>query len=384
MSKILVVDGVEKTDDGLVSMRIKSDSFDDVLWFQLPDGFIPHSDQVAVAVGAVFGNQFSEVKFNEPLTESVVSKLGAATGAKWSVPSYTSEAPNSGAGTGIALSFSGGFDSLAALALMGESARLVSIDFGKGFERERGYYSKFDTAIVETNAREFESSWTFMGLGVILLREYLEADYFSFGSIFEASPWHFLRRNGPIREQPIFKAAGLKAINPVMGLTEFATAKVAATQYPDTIVDSLCSLASIKSEKYYRKLLMLDLVQEMSEIELEREQIPEPGWKNHLSLGQSFAADFLSPGMTKFLGEHASNWIEVPTAFVKKFSSMALDFYWRENPELVPDVPPVISKELAGRKAELGISPYKSRDWDELREVIDFMKLFHNFPGPTF
>ena len=63
---------------------------------------------------------------------------------------------------------------------------------------------------------------------------------------------------------------------------------------------------------------------------------------------------------------------------------MALDFYWRENPELVPDVPPVISKELAGRKAELGISPYKSRDWDELREVIDFMKLFHNFPGPTF
>lgn len=119
MPKILVVDGVEKTDAGLVSMQIKSDSFDDVLWFQLPNGFIPHSDQVAVAVGAVFGNQFSEVKFNEPLTESVVSKLGAATGAKWSVPSYTSEAPNSGAGTGIALSFSGGFDSLAALALMG-------------------------------------------------------------------------------------------------------------------------------------------------------------------------------------------------------------------------------------------------------------------------
>ncbi len=169
-----------------------------------------------------------------------------------------------------------------------------------------------------------------------------------------------------------------------MGLTEFATAKVAATQYPDAIVDSLCSLASIKSEKFYRKLLMLDLIQELDEIEIERESIPEPGWENHLSLGQSFAADFLSPGMTKFLGGRANNWIEAPTAFVEKFSPLALDFYWRENPELVPDVPPIIAKELAGRKAELGISSYKSTDWDELREVIGFMKLFHNFPGPTF
>ncbi|MDK8525516.1 hypothetical protein [Corynebacterium sp. MSK150] len=384
MAKILVVDELEKSDAGLVSMRIKSDSFDEMLWFQLPDGFVPHSDQVAVAVGAIFGNQFSEVNFNEPLTESVVSKLSAVTGAKWNVPRYISEAPDSGSGEGVALSFSGGFDSLAALSLLGDSARLVSIDFGTGFERERKYYSKFETAIIETNAREFESSWTFMGLGVILLREYFEADYFSFGSIFEASPWHFLRRKDPIREHPIFQAAGLKAINPVMGLTEFATAKVAATQFPDTIVDSLCSLASVRSEKFYRKLLMLDLVQESAGIEIARGSIPEPGWKNHLELGQAFAADFLSPGMTKFLGEPASSWIDVPVAFKKKFESLTLDFYWRENPELVADAPPSISKLLAGRKAELGITPYKSTDWDELREVISFMNLFHTFPGPTF
>ncbi|OFN17707.1 hypothetical protein HMPREF2604_08320 [Corynebacterium sp. HMSC055A01] len=382
MTNTLVVSDLEKSDTGLVSMRLKANEIDDELWFQLPHGFKPHSDQVAAAVGAVFGNRFEVIEFNEPLTTRAVEKLSSATKTQWKVPSICKGSPTSG--DNIALSFSGGFDSLAALAVLGETANLVSIDFGGGFERERKFFSKFETAMVETNARKFESSWTFMGLGVILLREFYGADYFAFGSIFEASPWNFLSRSGRIRSHPVFDAAGLTAVNPIVGLSEFATADLAVRKYPEQIVDSLLSLASVKSEKFYRKMLMLELSKRRNGLTIDTGALPSPEWDSCLQIGTSFAADFLAPGMFKFLGSKAKNWMDAPQALVDNFTNLSLDFYWRDNTENVMDVPPRIAAKIASGKAELGVEAYRSRDWDELREVISFLKLFHSFPGRTF
>lgn len=382
MADTLVVSDLEKSDTGLVSMRLKADEIDDELWFQLPHGFKPHSDQVAAAIGAVFGNRFETIEFDAPLTARVVEKLGSATGTQWKVPSTCPDGPVGG--ESITLSFSGGFDSLAALAVLGDLANLVSIDFGGGFERERRFFSKFDPAMIGTNARKFESSWTFMGLGVILLREFYEADYFAFGSIFEASPWNFLSRTGRMRSHPIFEAAGLTAVNPIVGLSEFATAELAVRQYPEKIVDSLISLASVKSEKFYRKTLMLELSKRRNGLTIDTRSLPASEWESRLQIGKSFAADFLAPGMFNFLGSKASQWMETPGAFVDNFAELSLDFYWRDNTENIMDVPPRIAAKIASRKAELGIESYRSRDWDELREVISFLKLYHSFPGRTF
>ncbi|WP_186312227.1 hypothetical protein, partial [Staphylococcus epidermidis] len=108
------------------------------------------------------------------------------------------------------------------LALLPADTKLVSLDFGGGFAREREFYQQFKPASIATNFRAegfAENSWSFMGIGTILLRDYLDLGTLSFGAILEASPWNFQRDlifgGGP---QPWFKAAGLNQVNPALGL----------------------------------------------------------------------------------------------------------------------------------------------------------------------
>lgn len=55
--------------------------------------------------------------------------------------------------TGCILNFSGGFDSLAALYLMPEDTKLVAIDFGGWFEREKEFFKQFHPYTLKTNFR---------------------------------------------------------------------------------------------------------------------------------------------------------------------------------------------------------------------------------------
>ena len=94
------------------------------------------------------------------------------------------------------LNFSGGFDSLAALYLIPGNVNLVSVDFGGTFSRERNFFAKFCPYTLKTNFRQVQldkNSWTFMGAGALLYAEYLKAEYNVFGTILEATKYHFLQ-----------------------------------------------------------------------------------------------------------------------------------------------------------------------------------------------
>lgn len=378
-TKILVSE-IESSSDGRISARVRYGDTDDVIWFQLPVSHQPHPDLVAAAIAAVFGSAFTEWDYRGPVSSATVAHLESFTGARWDY-SFCSLEPRQ-PGSATVLNFSGGFDSLAALALLGDETPKVSIDFGSRFARERAFFSKFDTAIVSTNARDFEKSWTFMGVGAILLADYFGAGYLSFGSILEASPWGMVAKEKRKQGNPLFSNIGLRETNPLGGMTEFGTALVAARAFPSLIEDSLSSLADSHTEKYKRKLLLLQRVAESADDVVTPLQVAAPTLKEPIEFGSQFAADFLAPGMWKHC--KGTDWMRCPKGFNSWVADKKLDFYWREIPDLDPHPVASMERTISSRKEHFEIRPYRAIDWDEIRAVLSVISFFHAIPGKSW
>ena len=376
----IVVSEIESDSSGCVSARVRTLETDRTIWFQLPDSHRPHPDSIATAIASVFGTGYDNWTYLGPISTEALSQLEAVTAADWDAPLYSVMAREPGPNT--ILSFSGGFDSMAALALLGESTPLVSVDFGSRFQRERAFFEQFDTAIVETNARDFEQSWTFMGSAAILMADYFDGGYLSFGSILEASPWGMLERRTPRIGHPVFRASGLDETNPLAGMTEFATARLAAMAYPGLIAESLLSLADLHTEKYMRKYLMLQIVKENLN-DLNLGDIPKPSMTSPIRFGSNFAADFLAPGLWTH-NENSSRWMEIPLGFNTWRVGKDFNFYWSELPNQTFHPRETDNQEISKRKSLYGIKPYDAIDWDNFRSVLEIIKFFHQLPGKSW
>lgn len=316
MANEINVSEIEVSSSGLISARVRYENVDDQIWFQLPIAHRPHMDLIAGAIASTFGGKFDRWVYSGPLSSTAQQRLALATTATWEVPPSSLE-PYQG-GDRTILNFSGGFDSLAALALSGSETSLVSLDFGSRFGRERRFYEKFDTAIVETNARKFESSWTFMGAGSLLLSDFFNAGFISFGSILEASPWGFVRRGTSPNGNAIFGSVGLTEFRPVAGLTEFGTAKIALDVYPNEITNSLTSLADVHTEKYLRKNLILKALLRGNSMD-RFSNVDPPTLKAPIKFGDYLAADFLAPGVWLLCPVDSDEWMKQPvSALVEK------------------------------------------------------------------
>lgn len=352
------------------------------LWFQLPEGTSTHPDLVACAVATIFWGRAQEIEFMLPITQETRKRLTRYSRMTWNAPLLDGDPPRGG--DGIVLNFSGGLDSLAALALLGDSTHMVSLDFGERFEREKDFYESFDTNVVSTNAREFDPTWMFMGLGSILLRAELRSDYVAFGSILEASPWHFLRKSKPMSTHAAFLAAGFQSLNPVSGFTEFGTAYLAAKRFPSEMGASLTSLADRHTEKYLRKTMIIEAVLQHTDAEFQIDSLPPEGNKP-IKMGTQLTADFLAPGIHKFSGlEKFEEWITPLNGFYQYIDHLSSQFYWRENTDFPLNASAQFRGIIAKNAAELGIQPYNVSDWDEIREVTNFLKFLHKFPGPVW
>ncbi|WP_216352814.1 hypothetical protein, partial [Fictibacillus arsenicus] len=132
---------------------------------------------------------------------------------------------------------------------MPSNTRLVSMDFGGRFAREREFFERFDTLRVSTNVLNSPlrlNSWSMMGMGAILAAHSLKAKYISFGSIIEASVDSLRVTPAIVKAQtfPPFAAAGYHNAPFALGLSEVGTAKVLLQDDASLAVDSLLSLAS--------------------------------------------------------------------------------------------------------------------------------------------
>lgn len=131
-----------------------------------------------------------------------------------------------------------------------------------------------------------------MGVGSILYAEALGAGYNVFGTILEATPKHFVKKPEAAKNNNTtpFLYAGLHDIRYTNGLTEVGTALVVSHYAPEMADKSLKSLSNPKTEKRYRKEVLLDIVCEKfnRQVQFERTEAPD----KKVAFGTNLAVDF--------------------------------------------------------------------------------------------
>ncbi|WP_409487764.1 hypothetical protein ACK1U3_15885 [Pseudomonas promysalinigenes] len=284
------------------------------------------------------------------------------------------------------LSFSGGVDSLAARFLIGHDAEILSIDYGPRFAREREFFEKWQTLVIETNFREKPFSenidWRFMSSGALLMSDYLGIETVIFGTILEASPVWFNTVYRPTFEESkhyqSFALAKIAAAQSVASLSEYGTTKVAHCYGREILEYSIKSAADNKTSKKLRKLLLGKIItgEEITEEWAEQNSpaaIP--------SSGTSFAEDILGLYFAWKLGDKFTNKHILRMDYeYQQFSKTAdMSFFEKYNQFNLSATPTDLKQKFVRIFAELEIKPYEERDIDSLQKVRKFLSERFNF-----
>lgn len=357
------------------------------IWFELERGIIPSNDAIALAVATFIGTAFETVIIDLPVTMKTKENIEKFTHASVEVPMVVEKDVPSIIGEKLILNFSGGFDSLAAMYLLPEKTELVAIDFGGWFERESIFFERFRPHILKTNFRQLKldrNSWTFMGVGALLYCEALGASYNVFGTIMEATPMHFLQKPPATNNNATspFCYLGLKDIRYMNGLTEVGTAMVVSYYAPEIANESLVSLSNPKTEKRYRKEILLDIVCKKFGRNVVFDRTLPPDSK--IPFGRNFALDFLSLYILKNRGlEVVEQTVsDIPQEASALVEDLQLRFYERINCEYL-NGNTFVNNEARGdflcRLLRAGVLPYTENDYREFRQVADFLNRYHHF-----
>jgi hypothetical protein len=280
------------------------------------------------------------------------------------------------------LNFSGGFDSLVAKLLAPPGTRLVSLDFGGRFSRERQFFEGFTPTIWSTNLVQTplrSGSWAFMGVGTVLSRHQHHPDGIAFGTILEAGPQN-LRRTRPsaVATHPSFSAIGLQNVPLVSGLTEVGTALVLLRHAPDLVGDSLRSLAGPGEEKLFRKYALTRCVAERHALDAELPDVATPTVPR-LAWGEAFSTDFLALWMARHASPDVSALMVagMPTEVRDAALGLSLDLFERYDPRMYDGMREEERRRLFTRLEDLGIGPYTETDETELEVVAELLSPWH-------
>lgn len=369
---------------GIILCNYVDNDGSNTLEFNLIPAITPSNDLIAIALSTLCGrNNYDEITFDFAIKQETIEKLKTFTHAN--IIANIDNAPNNTAKiekTNGALSFSGGFDSLAAKCLMPDNTKLVSMDFGGKFAREGIFFSKFPTHIVKTNILETplkKNSWSFMGIAAILFSDHLGIKYHTFGGILEASSNNFSKK--PVAAKnvtfPPFESAGMVNAPYVLGITEIGTAMILLTYTPDLIIDSLNSVANNGESKKYRKQLIAVTAAKRMKIPFHIDKFDKPNHK--FIFGKSFADDFLVFYFIKYSGlELTQKLVEnIPEEVIELANKLTLKFYERINTNFLEFFPQELLSGLLDKAANASILPYTKQDWDELEEVTNLLRLYH-------
>ncbi|WP_431711864.1 hypothetical protein [Glutamicibacter uratoxydans] len=376
----ITVDNFEVDNDSILSFRTSVGLEERILTFSLPERFVPANDLIALAFTTLCGTKYDEIVFDLPISRKVRKSIEGIT--KSSVKAPLQDLPQSAPPSeNYVLNFSGGFDSLAALAVMPDTVKLASMDFGGAFEREAKFFSRFETTTVKTNFRKegfARNHWTFMGVAPILLRDYFKAHSYSFGSILEGSVWNLQRKRFANKAQPVFAAAGLRMFNPILGLTEMGAIQLLQHYSHGLAKASLESLAAPGSEKFKRKALLFDAIESLH----SGGKISDIQMKNitpELKFGTNLPSDFRTLYMVKKFGIEVASLIseDIPKKVFEFTHKKSLNFYERLNPTFTQSWTTSEKIRVYSKCLDAGIDLYTEEDFEEYRECIEFLSQWH-------
>ncbi|SCF43800.1 hypothetical protein [Micromonospora mirobrigensis] len=345
----------------------------------IPIPFDP--DSVALALSTMCGSAYRRVRMDLRVSPRARKVVESFLRCELSAPARGGVTPERRR-RGNVLSFSGGFDSLAALRLMPDDTNLVSMDFGGRFSTEKPFFDKFRPTVISTNivGTDFQrNSWSFMGIGAILTAPIHAAKYMTFGSILEAGVDNLRRLPLTSRGQtfPPFAGAGYRNAPYVAGITEIGTAMILVTYCPEVVNDSLASLALPGEEKLYRKYVLASIAAERAGLTVDLKEPPPPATRR--PFGRNFTADFLSLYIRRFGGAQVRDAFltDVPAEIDALSERLALTFYERINTTIMQKFPVELAGGLYERAAVAGLVPYTEDDWREYMIVRDALAPYH-------
>lgn len=377
----------ELTNNTRLSFDVRSEENNFRCFFEFSRPIVITAKTLTATLAIISGQSFDQMSVDHALPAQCVDFLSQFCQCQLSVGSaahsITSEVPNAKCGN-IGLSFSGGFDSIAAKELLDpDKTILISLDFGGRFAREAVFFDNFPTLTVRTNLvteKFHRHSWAFMALGAILASPTLGLDVLSFGSILEASPQNMLSA-GPDMDTtnfPVFEFLGLDWYNPALGITEVGSAIIAAQTIPDLLDDSLKSLAEPGTEKLYRKWVLLKLAELFTGLPLQATEPRKPYPQHRLPFGTSFVSHLLSSYMQKKLGAQVRDIFvsQMPDEVNDFIEGADLTFFERYNSNFLQKVPAQFRAGLIARLASFGILPYTQKDWQEYHRTLELLQKY--------
>ena len=377
---------INASDFSCIVKSSKRSNADRICFSLTPAVQMLHPDAIACALATLCGEGYHDVYLDLVISVEAKAQLETFTNAVWhtrsgSIPAYN--APDEK--DGILLNFSGGFDSLAAKALLPENTELIAVDFGGWFQREADFFERFSPHILKTNFRQLKydrETWTFMGAGALLFSNALNCKYNVFGTIFEANEDQI--NDHPLNAASVdtlpFSILGMKDIRLTNGLTEVGTAMVVTHFYPDIVLDSLKSLAAAGSEKLYRKQVLLNIICNKYHRQISPVEYNAPDTKNvSVPFGTNYALDFLALYELKNAGEEIvhNTVTDIPADAYALAEKLSLRFYERLNPSFLHTVPDQIRPYYLDRLHEAGIVEFDDDDWNELHQVRQLLAKYY-------
>lgn len=344
------------------------------LFFEFDRAIEPSSQEIAHALSTLCGKKYSHIEFDFEVPSNTVEHIAKFTGAEVNAV-HSAPVENSEFTDGNILSFSGGFDSMAAKALMPDDTHLVSLDFGGWFTREAEFFKKFAPITITTNARRIpdqptsfaRNHWGFMAIGAILTRSYLGARYHTFGNILGTE----FQSAGPSR----VKLAPLENLGFIdapytNGITELGTAKLMTLAYPDLLGDSIESLAGKRDRKRFLKIALIHAVTSDSKI-LESIPPAEHEWNSPVSFESSYTT---SLGALALYSQDKGHLIEpifdqVPEASINFARSHDFSFMQKINWDKHQHMEPVLMGDFWTKLSKFGFTPYTEKDWKSVSAV---------------
>lgn len=364
-------------------LRFEDDNLtnEDKVFFELSEKIIVNKNLIAIALSTLCGTIFDNVYMDLEIGDEVYNNLKSFFDCEFNVKEINQSGISKGKGN-IILNFSGGFDSLAIYLLMPHKFKLVSLDFSGKFAREEKFFKVFSPYTVKTNIRLLGLSrnhWSFMGIGAILFKEYLEADYETFGSILEAGPYTFTKKHSLLDNPISFPMcfAGLNELHLARGITEPGTALIISNKSPYFINSSLNSLANIGEEKRYRKQLLIQIIANKYNKDLKLDLV-DAG--NKVDFNQSLAHGFLALYIAKFAGIDELNKVvlNVPDEFIELSNQLSLDFYEKFNPNFLNSIPKDLKGDYLKALSDAEVYPYNQKDWEEFNIVVSLLRKYYS------
>ena len=351
------------------------------VYFTVPRDFYAHNDSIAACLATLCASGYETLEFQFPISERCRTEIARRN--KVTVLAREPPIAERVPGQKIALSFSGGLDSLGAYQMAPEHLIRIAVGFGGKWAPEEEFFQTLSPEVIcRTNLRirGQPNHSTFMGAAALLYSDYLDLGGIGFGEIFETRPWNYLLE--PKRLKPKgFSAAGNYNATLTRGLTQLGTAQmVRFYTSEETARASIASSALPGSEKFFRKQLLVDVA-------AHARGGPPPDFDNYwypkrrLRFGRRFSIDFLTLYFLKTYGfQTVSRWMDGLEKVDRAMLAEAdLDWYLKYNPIFLEDLPPVLRSTAQARMSRAGIDTFADSDWPHYLAVRSFLATVHDF-----